>query len=624
MRRTAFPSFLTWKYSRLEVRLRHYAAGLRCIRLYRISALWVVVFLGYRIGRSARLRRRSGCGRCCWCGGSVGERRGGWSIWSLRSGRLSMLDEADLARDDLRRALDKYDGERGLYRFIQLMWGIVEPETPFVGGWALEGWCEHLEAVTRGDITRLLGNVPPGYSKSLATACFWPAWEWGPMGRPSLRYLCAAYGSHLTTRDNRRFRSIVTHPAYQELWGDRFSLIGEAVELIINDRTGWKLASSVGGVGTGERADRIIIDDPNNPLEAESESVMVSTTTWFREVMPDRLNSLKRSAIVVIQQRTSDIDVSGTILELGLDYVHYSVPNSYDPLRHCETRIGWRDPRGLGADGELLPAITVDARGNAMVEPGSPLAAREGWLAWPERFGAEELAELEKAKGPYAWSSQYQMLPVPRGGGIIKREWWRLWEEPEFPPYGTCVGSLDTAFKENQEADYSAMTVWGAFRHPETDRPALMLRDGWRVRANLHDLVQRVARSVRLHKIDTLLIEDSARGGDMRDEFYRLIGRRDARVVLVKTPGDKVARLNAAVPIFTNGIVYAPEKDWSEMVIDEVARFPRGKHDDLVDTVSQALIYLRLTGVAVRREEHEEALYARRLFKKRKVAIYDV
>src|SRR5271166_3209444 len=167
MRRTAFPSFLTWKYSRLEVRLRHYAAGLRCIRLYRISALWVVVFLGYRIGRSARLRRRSGCGRCCWCGGSVGERRGGWSIWSLRSGRLSMLDEADLARDDLRRALDKYDGERGLYRFIQLMWGIVEPETPFVGGWALEGWCEHLEAVTRGDITRLLGNVPPGYSKAL-------------------------------------------------------------------------------------------------------------------------------------------------------------------------------------------------------------------------------------------------------------------------------------------------------------------------------------------------------------------------------------------------------------------------------------------------------------------------
>lgn len=537
---------------------------------------------------------------------------------------LGLIIDEHPARADLVRALDLYDGERSLYRFIRLMWLIVEPETPFVGGWALEGWCEHLEAVSRGEITRLLGNVPPGFSKSLATAVFWPAWEWGPKGRSPLRYLCAAYGSHLTTRDNRRFRSIVSHDFYRDLWGDRFSLQGEAVELIINNRTGWKLASSVGGIGTGERADRVIIDDANNPMEAESESVMHSTNVWFREVIPDRLNNLRSSAIVVIQQRTSDLDVSGTILDLGLDYEHFSVPMEYDPLRHCVTSLGWQDPRGLDEDGELLPEIGVDARGNAVVEPGSPLAGREGALAWPERFGAEELGELRKAKGPFAWSAQYQMSPVPRGGGIIKDEWWRLWSDAEFPSYGTCVGSLDTAFKIHEEADYSAMTVWAAFEHPETARPAVMLRGAWQERLNLAELVRRVIRTCREHAIDTLLIEDSARGGDVRDEMHRLVGQREVRIALIKAAGDKVSRLHAVVPVFENGIVYAPERDWSQMVIDQTSRFPRGKHDDLVDTVSQALIYMRATGVATRREEYEEEVLARRMYRKPQKAIYDV
>jgi hypothetical protein len=223
--------------------------------------------------------------------------------------------------------------------------------------------------------------------------------------------------------------SIVSHPLYREIWGDKFSITRDAVEQVINDRTGWKLATSVGGVGTGERADRIIIDDPNNPNEVESETVMQATTTWFREVMPDRLNNLQRSAIVVIQQRTSDLDVSGVILDLGLPYVHFQVPMEYDPLRHCVTVLGWQDPRGVDEDGELLPSIGKDARGNACVAPDSPLADTVGLLAWPERFSRESLDELKVAKGPWAWSSKYQMLPVPRGGGIIKEEWWRLWSD---------------------------------------------------------------------------------------------------------------------------------------------------------------------------------------------------
>ncbi len=545
----------------------------------------------------------------------------------------------DRPREEHLRALDRADGEESLYAFIRLMWHAVEPETPFVGGWALEAICKHLEAVTSGEITRLLINVPPGSTKSLATSVFYPAWEWGPKNRAALRYMCCAYGQHLTARDNRRFRSVVTSKLYRELWGDRFALTGEATELVSNTRMGWKLASSVGGVGTGERADRLILDDPNRPPTdldiGESSAIMNSTATWFREVMPDRLNSLERSAIVVIQQRLDERDVSGTITELGLaplaenwqpgDYVHLSVPFDYDPLRHCVTVLGWQDPRGVDEDGEMLPAIDLDARGNAFVVSGSPLADKVGCPVWPERYGeGRSLQQLRELKGSLVWSGQYNQIPVPRGGNIIKNEWWQLWAEDEYPEYGTCVASLDTAIKEQEENDYTALTVWGAFAHPETLKPALMMRDAWRARIPLGEMVRRVIRSCREHKVEKLLIEDATRGTDVRDEIYRLIGGREIRLELIPPRGDKVARLNACVPIFESGIIFAPEKDWSDMVIREVSAFPRGRHDDLTDTVAMALLYLRATGVAVRREEHEEEVTARMMYRKKPRPLYDV
>lgn len=527
------------------------------------------------------------------------------------------------ADKELRQREQKAAAEASLLAFVELMWPAVEPETPFVSGWVLEAICEHLEAVTNGHLTRLLMNVPPGSTKSLVTSVFWPAWEWGPRSRPHLRYLCCAYAAHLTERDNRRFKAVMEHETYQRHWGRVFSPRPDMYSTIQvgNDKTGWKLASSVGGVGTGERADRVVIDDPNNPQEAESELVMRATTRWFREVMPDRLNSLERSAIVVIQQRTHDLDVSGTIMDLGLNYCHLSVPVWFDAGRRLlPTDIGWIDPRALDEDGELLPGLLEDGT----IEPNSPLARQDGVNAWPERYPPAALSELAKEKGNYAFSAQYQMMPVPRGGGIIKDEWWQLWRDKVFPEYGTCVASLDTAYKQGQQNDFSAMTVWGAFAHPETGRPKLMLRDAWQERLNLAQLVKRVVEACRAHKVDALLIEDAARGIDVAEEIYRLIGRREIRVVLIPPAGDKVSRLNATVPVFENEVVYAPDRDWAEMVIRQVSSFPFGRHDDLVDTVSQALIYLRKTGVSVRREEYDDAETAKRMFRQQRKAVYDV
>lgn len=523
----------------------------------------------------------------------------------------------------LREREAKQAAEQSLLAFVELMWPAVEPETPFVSGWVLEAICQHLEAVSDGDVTRLLMNVPPGSTKSLVTSVFFPAWEWGPRRKPHLRYLCCAYAAHLTARDNRRFKRILEYPLYQKLWGDVFKAQPDMYSTVQvgNDKTGWKLASSVGGVGTGERADRVIIDDPNNPAEAESELVMRATTTWFREVMPDRLNSLERSAIIVIQQRTHDLDVSGTILDLELNYCHLSIPMLFDAGRPLlMTDIGWVDPRALGEDGEVLPGLLADGS----IEVGSALAERDGVLAWPERFSSDALVELQKEKGTYAFSAQYQMLCVPRGAGIIREEWWQLWAPAEFPEYGTCVASLDTAYKQHQEADFSALTVWAGFEHPETGKPKLMLREAWQERLNLSDLVRKVIATCREHRVDRLLIEDAARGIDVRDEIERLAGRREFVCELVRPAGDKVSRMNACVPVFENGIVFAPDREWADMVIRQVTAFPFGRHDDLCDTVSQALIYLRANGVAVRRDEYDEMVVERRRYRKPEIAIYDV
>ena len=172
-----------------------------------------------------------------------------------------------LRKEARRRNLKKdFEGEEGLHAFVQHFWHILEPQTEFVDGWPLHTICEHLQAVSEGRITRLLINVPPGFMKSLLVDVFWPAWEWATFG-PHLRYVTFSYSSDLTRRDNRRFGALVGCREYQELFGDKVVLVKQGEEMVSNTATGWKLASSIGGVGTGERGNRVILDDPHNVKE---------------------------------------------------------------------------------------------------------------------------------------------------------------------------------------------------------------------------------------------------------------------------------------------------------------------------------------------------------------------
>lgn len=522
----------------------------------------------------------------------------------------------------------KYEGN--LIEFAEYVWPVVEPAIPFIRGWAIEAIAEHLEAVTYGQIKRLLINVPPGFTKSLFTDVFWPAWEWGPQNKPWYRYLCASYSSHLTERDNMRCRNIVISDRYKRMWGHRFKISNEQFTKVkfANDQTGWKLATSVGGIGTGERADRVIIDDPNNPLEMESEAIRDHANMWFTEVIPDRLNNPKESVIVVIQQRTHEDDISGTALTKDMGYTHLMIPMYHDTSRHCSTILGW--------DGDGNKIKWEDPR------------KEEDELAWPERFTLEIVQGLQRDKGPYAFSGQYMQSPEPRGGSIIKRHFWQIWEEDKYPAFEYILGSLDTAYTAKEENDASALTIWGVFRDrglvdvgtealwmPRDTaqigrvidgNPKIMLIYAWQGRLEFSELFQRVVDTCTMSKkpkehaqfpVDKLLIEAKANGQSIGHELHRLFRGTGTLGIDLIDPGrygDKVARVQSIQHLFADEMIYAPDRKFADMVIDQCAVFPKGSRDDLVDSTSQALRFLRDSGFALKRDEfavveREELLY---------------
>lgn len=489
--------------------------------------------------------------------------------------------------EKLLEELNKYECEYSLAFFIQDFWSEVEPSTPLVWGWPLDALCSHLTAVTDGRIKRLIINVPPGFMKSMILSVFWPAWEWGPKKMAHLRYISTSYSSSLTERDNRRFRSIILSQKFQKRWGkhctpskDQFNIVKVA-----NEQTGWKMATSIGGVGTGERGDRILIDDANSVAESESEAVMDSTNNYLREVIPNRLNNMVDGVIINIQQRTAANDATATLFNVWRDYDCIVIPMEFDFVRE-PTSIGWIDPR-----------------------------SEEGELAWPERFPEQVVEDLKKTLGPYAYAGQYMQSPAPRGGGIIQRKWWQLWPPDgyddtaklQFPAMEFILVSADTAYTEKKENDYSACVMLGVWRD-RGNLPRIMLMKAWEERLEFHALVEKLIETCRNKggsPCDALVIEAKASGLSVAQEIQRLCGDEEFGVHK-ENPGaqDKVARAYAVQHMFSSGVVYAPDRKYADMVITHCENFPKDpRHRDIVDAVTQGLSWLRKRGLAVLAEE---------------------
>ena len=518
--------------------------------------------------------------------------------------------------------IDKADAEESLADFVRQAWHVIEPGQKYSHGWHIDFICAHLEAITDGVelddgslYNRLLVNVPPGTMKSLLVGVFWPAWEWGPRNMPHLRYVCASHSLDLAIRDGLRMRRLIMSEWYQKRWGDRVVLTGDQNQKtkFENEATGFRQAAAAGSI-TGARGDRVIIDDPHSVDGANSDAQRESTVQWFLEAVPTRLNNPDSSAIIVVMQRLHEADVSGTILDKRLGYDHIMLPMMYDAIRSPTTLLGIDDPRQT--DGELL---------------------------FPARFPQEVVDRDSKVMGPYATAGQFQQEPTPRGGGVIKAVWWETWMEEGWPPIDYVVASIDTAYTTKTENDFSAMTVWGVFSgdystmraenyvssrgkfrinadeaarfdegvrirdmldsNPESV-PRVIMMDAWQERLELSDLVAKVASTCRKYKVDKLLVESKASGLSVAQELRRLYGGEDWAVQLIN-PGslDKLARVYSIQHLFSEGMIYAPDRGWADTVIRQCETFPKGKHDDLVDTVSMALRHLRETGLLVRAPE---------------------
>jgi predicted phage terminase large subunit-like protein len=520
--------------------------------------------------------------------------------------KILQLDGKTISIEGQLQDLDRAEFEDSLYAFLMNGWKYIDP-APFAHGWPIEAVAEHLQAVVDGDIKRLIINIPPRCAKSSLTSVAFPAFTWAQRRKsdtsgPGVQFLHASYSQILTLRDSTKCRRLIESPWYQGLWGDRFHLMADqnTKSRFDNDKGGSRLSTSVGSSLTGEGGNIIVVDDPNAAQEAHSEATIATTIEWWDGALSTRLNNAKTGAFVVIQQRLGEEDLTGHILskEVG-EWTHLCLPMRFEPERSFITSIGWEDPRKEA--GELL---------------------------WPERFGEREVANLERQMGPWTAAGQLQQRPEPKGGGVIKREWWQLWERDTFPSLDYVIASLDTAYTTKTENDFSALTIWGMFsggeqtaianrvigRDSETismikrtyteEHPKAMLLFAWQERLELHQLVLKVSESMKKFKVDKILIENKAAGISVAQEIRRLYGHEDFAVQLVDPKSqDKLSRLYSVQHLFAEGLIFAPDRAWADQVITQVSTFPKGKHDDLVDTVSMALRHLREIGLLVRGDE---------------------
>jgi predicted phage terminase large subunit-like protein len=500
---------------------------------------------------------------------------------------------------------------RHLREFVREAWHVVEPSTPFVPGWHLDAICEHLEAVRAGQLRNLLINIPPRHMKSLAVSVFWPTWEW--LTRPSLRWLFASYALPLSVRDSLKCRRLIESPWYRRHWGDVYRLTSDqnAKVRFENDKTGFRVATSVGGLATGEGGDRLVVDDPHSIQEADSDVVREGALTWWDEVMATRGNDPRTVARVIVMQRTHERDLSGHVLERG-GYHHLCLPARYEPRIVSAPHSAVltppamltpppaphsRLPRtadiplsyGSGARGEVSdPAphddcpVAVDPR----TEPGE--------LLWPARFGEVELAQLERDLGPYAAAGQLQQRPVPRMGAIFNAQ-----DVKPLPAgFETRRGQLnvvqfyDLAWSEKETADYTAGVTVGL--DPRTQE--LFILHVWRQRIGEERLDEALAEQIAQHGPALVGVELGAyRQAATRDLVRRLnrllSARRVATVITaVSVSTDKGFRAQLPAGRAQAGFVFGDKRaTWWPAFETELLRFPRGAHDDQVDAYAGAV-----------------------------------
>ena len=456
-----------------------------------------------------------------------------------------------------RIAVERELCRRSLAAFARMAWHVLEPSTPLKWGWALDAICAHLEAVTRGDINRLLMNVPPGTMKSLLTGVIWPAWEWGPAALPHTRFLGTAHKQDLAIRDAMKCRRLIQSQWYQDRWPLTLMADSNAKLRFENVKTGFREAMAFTSM-TGARGDRILVDDPLSADDANSEAALKSAEITFTEALPTRVNN-DQSAIVVIMQRLHERDTSGIILDRGLGYTHLCLPMRFDATRRCSTPF-FTDPRQ--ADGELL---------------------------FPERFPEAQVVELERTLGSYATAGQLQQRPAPRGGGMFKRGDFKAWAG-EIPPGTRRIRAWDLAATDDPGA---AWTV--GLRMAITPDRQFIIEDVRRIQGTPQQVERLLVNTAASDgkSVPGSLPQDPGQAGKAQVAY---LIRQLSGYVYRASPesGDKETRAQPFASQVEVGNVYLVPADWNEAYLDELALFPTGRWMDQVDASSRAFNELAL------------------------------
>lgn len=472
--------------------------------------------------------------------------------------------------------------ERSLSEYTRQAWPIVEPGSPYSHNWHIDAVSEHLEYVTRGQIQNLIINFPPRCMKSLLTCVMWPSWTW--TFYPESRWMFMSYAQDFSIRDSLKCRRVITDPWYQARWGHVFQLTGDqnAKSRFENDKTGFRMSSSVGGGATGEGGQFIVVDDPLKADDAKSDIALEAVNNWWGGTMSTRANDPKRMRRVIIMQRLHDRDLTGYILEKMReeDYTQYEVlclPMEYEPNR-CMLTTGWTDPRS---------------------EPGQ--------LMWPDRFDEAVVKRFHAELGETGFAAQMQQNPVPAGGGIFKVAWWEgdrnRYDYNDVTLKAKVIGRwifVDTAFKDKEDNDPSAASVFELMSDYR-----VLLRQVWeeRIASNLlPDKIETLAWKWNYDgKLRGVIVEDKGAGTtSIQTLRASALPWLEPLIQEFMPTGSKEYRAKQAAIWCDRDCILFPyvcnEAPWlfdfADHQYGQLFRFPAAAHDDMTDTFTMGIIYL--------------------------------
>jgi len=427
--------------------------------------------------------------------------------------------------------------------FVKTVW----PD--FIAGRHHKIIAEKLERVARGELKRLIINMAPRHTKSEFASYLFPAWM---MGRnPKMKIIQATHTTELAVNFGRKTKNLIESDDYKDVFpGVKLAVDSKASGRWDTSSGGMYYAVGVGSNLAGRGGDLIIIDDPHSEQTAMSNNGFEDAWDWYTGGPRQRLQP--GGSIVLVQTRWSEKDMTGQLM-----------------------RAQAKDKFADQWEVVELPAIFED-----------------GTSCWPEYWSLEDLTAVKASIPPSKWNAQYQQNPTGEENAIIKREWWNLWDQDKVPQLEYIIQSYDTAFSKKETADFSAITTWGVFYPNEGGSgPNLILLDSKKGRWDFPELKQEALDNYKFWEPDTVIIEAKASGTPLTQEL------RNMGIPVVNfTPSrgnDKVMRAHSIAPLFEAGMVWAPDEMWAEELIEEVAAFPNGEHDDLVDSMTQALMRYR-------------------------------